>query len=164
MYFYKKKSKSRKNRVDKYSFGIVKSMFNVDLTDKLYNNVKTVLKKNNIKYSSYEVPGAMEIPLASQWVFEHREYDAVIALGVVIRGETSHYDSVCRALENGCIQVQLKHGKPIIFGVLTVENKQQALDRIEGEKGNRGEDIAKAAIHMRHLSSKLHSLNVGSLL
>ena len=153
----------RKARFNEYSFGIVKSRFNLDLTDTLHVDVKYVLKKNEVKYSSFEVPGSMEIPLASQWVFEYKRVDAIIALGVIIRGETSHYDSVCRILEKGCLDVQLKYGKPIISGILTVENKAQAIERISGEKGNRGKEIAKAAIRMRYLYSKVSSIDIKNL-
>lgn len=156
-------SSERRSKFKQYSFGIIKSKFNGDLTNMLYADVKSVLKKNEVKYSSFEVPGSMEIPLASNWVFKYKHVDAVIVLGVVIRGETSHYDSVCRTLETGYMNVQLKYGKPIIFGVLTVENKEQAIERISGTKGKRGQEIAKAAIQMRYLYSKISSVNIHNL-
>lgn len=102
------------------------------------------------------VPGAFEIPLAAQALLE-AGCEAVVALGAVIRGETSHYDYVCAAVERGCSEVQLKTGKPVAFGVLTTDNDEQALDRAGGKHGNKGAEAAEVAVEMARLLKKIDS-------
>ena len=139
-----------------YSIAIVTSKFNYELTKKLYDGAVSTLKSHSVKYFSYFVPGAVEIPLTAKWIFETKpKLDAVIALGLVIRGETTHYDTVVNAFETGLMQVQLEYKKPIIFGVLTTENKEQAYARIGGAKGHRGIDAAKTAVDMCTLKEEL---------
>ena len=101
------------------------------------------------------VPGAYELPLAAQWLAEKDNVDAVICVGSVIRGETAHFDFVCQAVSQGVKDVGLKTGKPIIFGVLTDDNKQQALDRSGGVHGNKGTEAAITALKMVDLRKKL---------
>jgi 6,7-dimethyl-8-ribityllumazine synthase len=81
--------------------------------------------------------------------------DGVIALGCVIRGETTHYDSVCASVERGCTELQIRFGKPVAFGILTVENMQQALDRVGGKHGHKGREAAEVCLEMVSLSKKL---------
>ena len=141
-------------------FAIVTSKFNSEISDSLYSGAKSVFDKKKIKFSSHFVPGSVEIPLTCKLLFENELAKVILALGVVIRGETTHYDSVCRMLEKGIMDVQLDFNKPIIFGVLTCENKKQALERLGGAKGHKGVDVAFAAIEMYELSLKLKGFKV----
>jgi 6,7-dimethyl-8-ribityllumazine synthase len=88
-----------------------------------------------------------------------RGYDGVIALGAVIRGETSHYDYVCNAVERGCTELQLKYGKPVTFGVLTTDTDEQAFDRVGGKHGHKGEEAAAVCIEMIELINKIQGIN-----
>lgn len=98
-----------------------------------------------------QVPGAVEIPLIAQRYAASGRYDAVICLGAVIRGETTHYDYVCHQVSYGCQKVALKHDVPIIFGILTTENDEQAFDRLGGKHGHKGRDYADTALAMARL-------------
>ena len=100
------------------------------------------------------VPGAVEIPLVAKTLLD-KGYDGVATLGAVIRGETSHYDYVCSSVQQGCTQLQLEYGKPVIFGVLTTENSQQALDRVGGKKGHKGEEAIEVLLEMLSLEASL---------
>lgn len=103
---------------------------------------------------SVKVPGAVEIPLACQ-VLLSRGCAGAVALGAVIRGETSHYDYVCNSVERGISQLMLETGKPIAFGVLTTENEAQALDRVGGRHGHKGEEAAQVVLEMVGLLKEL---------
>jgi 6,7-dimethyl-8-ribityllumazine synthase len=94
------------------------------------------------------VPGAVEIPFAVQRLAQLNRYDAIIALGAVIRGETTHYDYVCEQVSQGCQRVMLDFDCPVIFGVLTTENEAQALDRVGGNHGHKGKDALDCALQM----------------
>ena len=94
------------------------------------------------------VPGAFEIPLAAKKMAESDKYDAVIAVGAVIRGSTTHYDYVCAEVSKGIASVSLSAGKPVLFGVITTENIEQAIERAGSKAGNKGYDCALAAIEM----------------
>jgi 6,7-dimethyl-8-ribityllumazine synthase len=96
------------------------------------------------------VAGAFEIPLAVKALFDVG-YDGVVALGVVIRGETTHYDYVCSAVERGCSELALRFGKPVGFGILTTENEEQAMDRAGGRHGNKGAEAAQVTVEMVQL-------------
>ena len=123
--------------------GLVLSLFNLDIANRLKEGVLDEFKKNEINNLEIrEVPGVVEIPLSAQWLFQ-KNCQAVIALGAVIRGETAHFDACCRMVEKGCMQVQLKMNRPIIFGILMTENKEQALARSGGKKGH----IGRSAVH-----------------
>ncbi len=131
-------------------FGVVTARFNSEVTDKLEAGALATLKElgcNEHHIVTVKVPGAFEIPLAVQALLSHG-CDAVIALGAVIRGETSHYDFVCNAVERGCSELQLKYHKPVAFGVLTTDTEEQALDRAGGKHGNKGAEAAQVAIEM----------------
>jgi len=123
-----------------YNIGLAISQFYPDLAQNLEKEARTILKNQKIK-TGY-VGGCAELPLMSQWLFE-KNCDAVICLGVVIRGETSHYDSVCRIFENGIVSVQLKYSKPCLCGVLMTENKNQAHERIK-----KGKEVAQTCLQM----------------
>ena len=134
--------------------GVVTSRFNSEITDKLEEGALFALKKAGIlekNLSVVKVPGAVEIPLAVRNLFKKRKVDGVIALGAVIRGETSHYDFVCNSVERGCSNVALEFNKPVGFGVLTTENEEQALDRVGGRHGHKGEEAAQVVIEMCNL-------------
>lgn len=132
-------------------FGIIVSEWNEEVTESLYNGaVETLInygaKKENIFRKN--VPGSFELSLGAQWMAEMTEIDAVICLGCVIQGETRHFDFICEAVAKGITQVGLKYNKPVIFGVLTPNTQQQALDRAGGKHGNKGDEAAITAIKM----------------
>jgi len=132
-------------------FGIVVSEWNQDITFGLLNGAYGTLEghgvlKDNIIVKS--VPGAFELPLGAQSLFEKTNVDAVICLGSVIQGETKHFDFVCEATAMGIKDVALKYNKPVIFGVLTDNTLQQAIDRSGGKLGNKGVEAAVTAIKM----------------
>jgi len=114
---------------------IVTARFNEVVTQRLHTSAVKRIAELNIpdEYVTYVwVPGAIEVPLVAQCLAKQNQYDAIITLGAVIRGETSHYDYVCEQVSQGCQQVMLQYGIPIIFGILTTENKGQALARAGG--------------------------------
>lgn len=137
--------------------GIVTARFNSEVTEKLEQGALHALRRMGVREEEIavvRVPGAYEIPLAAMALMES-EVDGVVALGAVVRGETSHYDSVCAAAERGCSDVQLDYGRPVGFGVLTCETMEQAFDRAGGKHGNKGADAAEATVEMARLTQKL---------
>jgi 6,7-dimethyl-8-ribityllumazine synthase len=133
--------------------GIVTARFNSEVTEKLETGALLELAKLGCtpeQIMAARVPGAFEVPLAAQALLD-AGCDGVIALGAVIRGDTSHYDYVCAAVERGCSEVQLKYKKPVGFGILTTDNEDQALARAGGHHGNKGADTAQAVVEMIHL-------------
>lgn len=136
---------------DSIRVGIVRARFNTEITEALRAGALRSLKKLGVEESqiiSVDVPGAIEIPVAAKALFEFQNVDAVIALGAVIRGETTHYESVCNSVERGCTLLALEFTRPVISGVLTVENEKQAWDRLGGSHGHKGEEAGLAAIEM----------------
>jgi 6,7-dimethyl-8-ribityllumazine synthase len=132
-------------------FGIVVSEWNDQVTESLFESaletlIKYGAKKKNIFRKN--VPGSFELTLGAQWLAELNEIDAVICLGCVIQGETRHFDFICDAVAHGITNVALKYNKPVIFGVLTPNTLQQALDRAGGKHGNKGDEAAITAIKM----------------
>jgi len=136
---------------------IVKTDWNAGIVDALEEGAIRVLKNNNItQIKTLTVPGAVEIPFAIKTYWNHMKYKdqrphAFIALGTVIRGDTPHFDYVCLSVTNGITHLNLDLPVPTIFGILTVENEQQAYDRIGGIHGHKGEEAALTAIKMMHL-------------
>src|SRR5690606_40167634 len=133
------------------NFAVIVSEWNDEVTESLYNGaVETLLnygvKKDNIYRKN--VPGAFELSLGAQWMAQNSEIDAIICLGCVIQGETRHFDFICEAVAQGLTTVGLKFSKPVIFGVLTPNTQQQALDRAGGRHGNKGDEAAITAIKM----------------
>lgn len=130
----------------------VVSRFNEEVTSKLLEGALARAKEKGFANSDITVvwvPGAVEIPLAAQRLALRRaSYGAIICLGAVIRGETSHYDYVCSMVAEGCNTVSLTHNIPVVFGVLTTENEEQALERCGGKHGHKGKDAVDAAIEM----------------
>lgn len=132
-------------------FGIVVSEWNEEITESLYKGAVETLLKHGVKtYNIFRknVPGSFELSLGAQWLAEVDEIDAVICLGCVIQGETRHFDFICDAVAHGITNVSLKYNKPVIFGVLTPNDQQQALDRAGGKHGNKGDEAAITAIKM----------------
>jgi 6,7-dimethyl-8-ribityllumazine synthase len=135
--------------------GVVVSIFNDEVTSKLEDGALDYLEScENVIIELVRVPGAVEIPLTCQWLFD-RSCDGVVALGAVIRGETSHYDYVCMSVTQGITQVMLQNKKPIAFGILTTENEQQALERVGGKHGHKGEEAAQVVMEMLGLGKDL---------
>lgn len=143
----------------KVKIGIVVSRWNSMITEKMLEGALKALKGNGIIEEDITVvrcPGSYEIPLAVQKVLENRDVAGVIALGVVIRGGTPHFEYVCDAVNRGITDLILKHNKPVAFGVLTTDDVKQALERA-GEKGNKGGEAALALLEMISMEQKLRS-------
>jgi 6,7-dimethyl-8-ribityllumazine synthase len=139
-------------------FAVVVSRFNNFITERLLSGSLDALDKSGAAKADIEiveVPGAFELPLASKKLAAKGKYDALIAIGCVIRGDTSHYDYVCSETARGLQLAQMDTGVPIIFCVLTCETQEQAIARAGGDHGNKGFDSGLAAIEMARLSRKL---------
>ncbi len=131
--------------------GIVASRFNEFITSKLISGAMDGLIRHDVPEDSIHlawVPGAFEIPLIASKMAKSGKYDAVICLGAVIRGATSHYDYVCSEVSKGIAAVSLETGIPVLFGILTTENIEQAIERAGTKAGNKGYDCALSAIEM----------------
>lgn len=134
--------------------GIVASRFNEFITSKLLSGALDGLFRHGVPEEAVEVawvPGAFEIPLIASKMAKSGKYDAVICVGAVIRGSTSHYDYVCNEVSKGIASVSLQTGVPVLFGVLTTENIEQAIERAGTKAGNKGYDCALSAIEMVNL-------------
>jgi len=132
-----------------FKLAIITSRFNTEITGKLLSGAKERCAELGIKdLMIIHVPGAVEIPLIAQEIAVSQEYDAIIALGAVIRGETTHYDYVCDQVSQGCQKVMMDFAIPVIFGVLTTENDDQARERVGGKHGHKGRDAVDAACEM----------------
>ena len=143
---------------EKARIGIVCARFNEFITNKLLGGAIDGLVRRGVADEDIDVawvPGAFEIPLIAQKMAESGKYDAVIALGAVIRGSTSHYDYVCNEVSKGIAQVALNSGIPVLFGVLTTENIEQAVERAGSKAGNKGSDCAESAVEMINLIREL---------
>ena len=129
---------------------IVKTEWNAYIIDRLEEGCKKVLEANAVKSKTIVVPGAFEIPFTIKMLHydSNQKPDAYIALGTVIRGDTPHFDYVCKGITDGVMQLNLSLDVPVIFGVLTVDNEQQALDRVGGIHGHKGEEAAITALKM----------------
>ena len=138
--------------------GIVASRFNNFFVEKLVDGARDGLVRHGVVDDDITlawVPGAFELPFVADKMAQSGHYDAVICLGSVIRGSTSHYDYVCNEAAKGIAQVGLKHGVPVIFGVITTENIEQAIERAGSKVGNKGYDAALSAIEMVNLIKEL---------
>ncbi len=139
-------------------FGIVASRFNEFITSKLVSGAEDAFLRHGVKGDDIEVawvPGAYEIPLVAQKMVESKKYDAVLTLGAVIEGSTSHYDYVCAEVSKGVATVSLKASIPVIFGVLTTHTIEQAIERAGTKAGNKGFECAVGAIEMANLMKQL---------
>ena len=142
-------------------FAIVVSRFNEFITSKLLGGALDTLKRHETNENDIDVvwvPGAFEIPLLAKKMALSKKYDAVICLGAVIRGSTTHYDYVCNEVSKGISQVGLQTGVPTIFGVVTTENIQQAIERAGTKSGNKGSDAAISAMEMANLLKSVETL------
>ncbi len=134
--------------------GIVAARFNEFITSKLVGGALDGLKRENVKDEDIDVawvPGAFEIPLIASKMAKSRKYDAIICVGAVIRGSTSHYDYVCSEVSKGIAQVSLANDIPVMFGVLTTDTIEQAIERAGTKAGNKGFECAQGAIEMINL-------------
>lgn len=134
--------------------GIVVARFNEFITSKLLGGAMDGLLRHNVADDDIHVawvPGAFEIPLVASKMAKSGKYDAVICLGAVIRGATSHYDYVCNEVSKGVASISLENDIPVMFGVLTTDNIEQAIERAGSKAGNKGYDCALAAIEMVNL-------------
>ncbi len=136
---------------ENFKIALVISRFNEDITRLLYEGALQRLKEVSFpeeNITAIWVPGAVEIPVVAQHLIHKGYYAAVITLGAVIQGETTHFDYVCDQVSQGCQRVALDYGVPVIFGVLTTSNKEQALDRCGGKHGHKGREAVDAALEM----------------
>jgi len=141
-----------------FPVAIVVSKFNHDITFELKEGAINRLLACGFTMQNItvvEVPGAVEIPLIAQQLAKKKQYAAIIALGAVIRGETSHYDYVCQMVSSGCQSVALEFDIPVIFGVLTTEDEEQARERVGGSHGHKGVDAANCAREMVSILNQL---------
>ncbi|MGV8096280.1 MAG: 6,7-dimethyl-8-ribityllumazine synthase [Mangrovibacterium sp.] len=139
-------------------FGLVVAEWNAKITNALAQGaVDTLIKHGTLEGDLIvkHVPGTFELPLGGQFMAEYTDVDAVILIGCVIQGETRHFDFICQGVTQGTIDLNLKYNKPFIFGVLTTDNEQQALDRAGGRLGNKGDEAAVTAIKMVYLQKKM---------
>lgn len=138
--------------------GIVAARFNEFIVSKLISGAEDALVRHGVSSDDVElawVPGAFEIPMIAQKMARSGKYDAVLCLGAVIKGSTSHYDYVCAEVSKGVAAVGLDTGVPTLFGVLTTDNIEQAIERAGTKAGNKGYDVACSAIEMANLVKKL---------
>ena len=137
---------------------IVAGRFNEFITSKLVGGALDVLKRNDVSEESIDiawVPGAFEIPLITKKLANTRKYDAIITLGAVIKGSTPHFDYVCAEVSKGVSQISLQSELPVIFGVLTTNNIEEAIERAGTKAGNKGADAAFSAIEMINLIKQI---------
>ena len=138
--------------------GIVAARFNEFIVSKLVAGARDGLVRHNVEDDDITlawVPGAFEIPVMAKKMAESGKYDAVICLGAVIRGATSHYDYVCAEVSKGIASVSLETGVPVMFGVVTTDNIEQAIERAGTKAGNKGYDCALSAIEMINLAKQM---------
>ena len=141
-----------------FRFGIVVAEWNAEITGALYEGAYQTLIQHGAKpehIQTIQVPGTYELIAGADMLLAYKNCNAVICLGCVIQGETRHFDFICDAAANGLAQVAIKYNKPVIFGVLTTDNQQQALERAGGKHGNKGVEAAVTAIQMADLQHQL---------
>lgn len=139
-------------------FGIIVAEWNYEITGALARGAVETLLKHGAKEENIivkHVPGSFELTLGAQYLAEYTNADAIIVLGCVIQGETRHFDFICDGVTQGITNLNMKYNKPFIFGLLTTDNQQQALDRAGGKLGNKGDEAAVTAIKMLALKSDL---------
>jgi 6,7-dimethyl-8-ribityllumazine synthase len=141
-------------------FGIVVSDWNNDITSSLLKGAEKTLKKHGVPGKDIvvkHVPGSFELTLGAQFLAEYDDLDGVICLGCIIRGETPHFTYICQSVTQGITQLNLDYNIPFIFGVLTTEDHQQAIERAGGKHGNKGVEAAVAAIKMAALQREIEN-------
>lgn len=137
--------------------------FNEVVTSKLAQGAKNLLLKRGVRAENIieiKVPGSFELPLAAQFLIDHKNVQGVIALGAVIRGSTNHYDYVCSGVTSGLMNLQLSRSTPVSFGVLTCDTMEQAVDRSGGKLGNKGSECADGLLDMITLKQSLSGNNL----
>ncbi len=145
-------------RTGDWRIAVAVARFNPSITDLLFEGCRAALIESGVAESGLHrvsVPGAWELPLACRWLAESDQYDAVIAIGAVIRGETAHFDFICAECARGLQQVGLDTDVPVAFGVLTAENGEQALERADPARKNKGREVALAALDMIALHAEI---------
>lgn len=145
---------------DGIKIGIVAARFNEFIVSKLVSGARDALLRHDVKEEDIDlawVPGAFEIPLIAKKMADSGKYDAVICLGAVIRGATSHYDLVCSESAKGIAHASLESGVPVLFGIVTTDNIEQAIERAGTKAGNKGYDSALAAIEMVNLVKQVEA-------
>ena len=146
--------------------GIVGAEWNRDITEALLEGAVRTLRKAGCPDMNIEikyVPGTFELTLGTQFFAEYSDVDAVIALGCVIQGDTRHFDFICQGVTQGITQLQIQWNMPVSFGILTVNDRQQALDRAGGRLGNKGDEAAAAAIQMVKLQIDMEAASPESV-
>lgn len=141
-----------------YKIAVILARFNDELGLELYKNTRDTLMENGVLPKNIDLiraPGALELPLVAQTLAHTKKYHAIIALGVVIKGDTPHFDYVCQETYRGLMDVNLTTGIPTIFGVLTVNNLKQAKDRTSKTKLNKGKEFAESALEMANLIGEI---------
>ncbi len=144
---------------DALKFAIVESRFNEFITTKLVEGALDCLKRHGCKDDNIiivKVPGSFEIPFAAEKLASQKKFDAVICLGTLIKGDTPHFDYIANEVSKGIATVTLKNELPVIFGVLTTDSIEQAIERAGTKAGNKGWDAALTAIEMANLNKVLH--------
>ncbi len=146
-------------KVKSLRLAIVQSKFNVKVCEGLLSGALNCLSEYGFEEDEIlivKVPGAFEIPIAADKLAQQKKYDAIICLGAVIKGETAHFDYISKAVTDGILHVGLKHGIPVIFGVLTAYNEEQAEIRSGENETNKGREAAETAVEMGNLMKKLN--------
>ena len=141
-----------------YRIGILVSSWNEEITGALLKGSITSLTTNGVSPEDIitrHVPGSYELPQAAAMMIDSLEPDAVICIGCVIQGETRHFEFICQAVANGCMELGIESATPVIFGVLTTDTYEQAKERAGGSQGNKGEEAAIAALRMAALRKNL---------
>jgi 6,7-dimethyl-8-ribityllumazine synthase len=143
-----------------FQIGIVVSEWNDHITDQLLKGALETFLENGVSEENiivHRVPGAFELPLVAQWLFESTDVQGVIAIGVVIQGETRHFDFVCDGTTQGIVDVSLKYNKPVSFCLLTDNTEQQSIDRAGGKHGNKGVECAVTLLKMIGLRQAMNA-------
>lgn len=144
-------TKTNISEITNKKFALIVSEWNSEITEALFHGAYDTLIKNGAVKENIirkNVPGSFELSIAAQWMAQKEDIDAVVCLGCVIQGDTKHFDFICQAVSYGLTEVALKYNKPVIFGVLTPNTQQQALDRAGGKHGNKGDEAAITAVKM----------------
>lgn len=139
-------------------FAVVVSEWNTEITESLFKGAKETFLKFGVSDSDIvrrNVPGSFELTLGAQLLAERNEFDGIVCIGVVIQGETKHFDFICDAVAKGITDLNIKFGIPVVFGVLTPNTMQQAIDRAGGIHGNKGDEAAITAIKMAAFKKEL---------
>lgn len=144
-----------KEESEKLKIGVVVSRFNEIVTEKLLEGAKRAFEEKEVDFEVFYVPGSFEIPITAKMLAKTGKFDAILALGCLIKGETFHFEYIAKGTTEGLVRASLQTEIPIIFGILTVENLNQALERAGGKQGNKGYEWAINSIYMAKLIKKL---------